>query len=248
MLWYVCGYRSFENRVVRKSSIGAVETCLTKPSSLSPCCPLCTALHLGRSSWSLCGPAVSSSLASASCVCLTTPPAAQAGCWGAAFVFPLAAHWDSACSGVAGHGLLVHQGDLCPEKYPGFQRATSITIFLLVHWCKFCSLLSSPFSLFLLCWCAPRGGSSRQVNIVSAALVNAAFLRRRPVILGHQVHLSLCPYTTDSHSGPEGTDRLNSKWQIGTDLSLAHLGFRRNIWKQRQLVLKGSLGRGGKYP
>lgn len=119
---------------------------------------------------------------------------------------------------------------------------------LMCFWCKFCFLLLSPFSLLLLlCWCAPRGGISRKVNLVSAVLVNAGFLRGRPVILWHQVHLSPHPYTAHFHYASEGTDRLNFKWQMGTDLTLAHLGFRGNIWKQKQLASKGSLGRGGKY-
>lgn len=172
-----------------------------------------------------------------------------AGCWGHGFVFALAAGWDSVCSGAGGHRLLVHRRDVCPEKRPGFQRSTSITISLLGHRCAsgensaFCWHLLSPYSSS----CAdvhPRVASQGKLILF---LVNADFLRERPVILWHQVHLSPRPYTAHLHSGPEGTDNLNFKWKIGTYFSLAHLGFRKNIWKQRQLVSKGSLGRGGKY-
>lgn len=231
-----------------------MEICLTEPCSLSPCCHLCTVqegqvcLCEGHSSDGH-APVMSSSLDSTSYACLIIPSAVLAGCWGHGFVFALAAGWDPVCSGAGGHRLLVHRRDVCPEKCPGFQRSTSITISLLGHRCAsgensafWCHLLS-PYSSS----CAdvhPRVASQGKLILF---LVNADFRRERPVILWHQVHLSPRPYTAHLHSGPEGTDNLNFKWKIGTDLSLAYLGFRKNIWKQRQLVLKGSLGRGGKY-
>lgn len=202
-----------------------METFLIGPCFLSPCFPLCTDQGSGYSLWwaQFRLPGFSFELLSGlSTSCVFNDPLWSAG--------KMLRGWFCLCScSRMGFCLLRSRsmGQMCTEvmhvlrNSQAFKDAFKASPFycwdtdVLLE-----QILLSPYSSS----CASRSVISREANI------SAVLVKGRPIILWHQVLLSPHPYTAHLLSGPEGTGRLNFKWQTGIQISLAHLGFRRNIW------------------